>query len=132
MPHCRLCYIINHVLFLKWYNICNIQVMARLNFIGYLGYLFGQEEVRIDVKSIDELMSFLKSSKLKDTLFDEQGNLYEGILFMKNNEVINIAKYSKTTNSNVNKNVNIYTLEENEITISENDEITISLPTAGG
>ncbi|GAB6078884.1 ubiquitin family protein [Hydrogenobaculum acidophilum] len=106
--------------------------MARLNFIGYLGYLFGQEEVRIDVKSIDELMSFLKSSKLKDTLFDEQGNLYEGILFMKNNEVINIAKYSKTTNSNVNKNVNIYTLEENEITISENDEITISLPTAGG
>jgi len=98
--------------------------MARLHFIGYLSYLFGQGEIVVDVNSIDELISFLKSSKLKDSLFDEHGNLYEGIIFMKNNEVINIA--------NVNKNVNISTSQEQNFTISKDDEITISLPTAGG
>jgi|GEM_PF-1725533 len=98
--------------------------MARLHFIGYLSYLFGQEEIVADVNSIDELISFLKSSKLKDSLFDEHGNLYEGIIFIKNNEVINIA--------NVNKNVNISTSQEQNFTISKDDEITISLPTAGG
>ena len=102
--------------------------MARLHFIGYLSYLFGQEEIVVDVNSIDELISFLKSSKLKDSLFDEHGNLYEGIIFMKNNEVINIAKNI----ANVNKNVNISTSQEQNFTISKDDEITISLPTAGG
>jgi len=98
--------------------------MARLHFIGYLSYLLGQEEIVVDVNSIDELISFIKSSKLKDSLFDEHGNLYEGIIFIKNNEVVNIA--------NVNKNVNISTSQEQDFTISKDDEITISLPTAGG
>ncbi len=109
--------------------------MARLHFIGYLSYLFGQEEIDVDIKSIDELISFLKSSKLKDSLFDEHGNLYEGIIFMKNNEVVNIAKYSKTINTsiaNVNKNVNMLAPQSQEFIISKDDEITISLPTAGG
>jgi len=102
--------------------------MARLHFIGYLSYLFGQEEIVADVNSIDDLISFLKSSKLKDSLFDEHGNLYEGIIFIKNNEVVNIAKNI----ANVNKNVNISTSQDQNFTISKDGEITISLPTAGG
>jgi len=109
--------------------------MARLHFIGYLSYLLGQEEIVVDVNSIDDLISFLKSSKLKDSLFDEHGNLYEGIIFMKNNEVINVAKYSKAINTNianVNKNVNMSASQEQDFNILKDDEITISLPTAGG
>lgn len=83
----------------------------RIKLLGYLSYVLEKDFIEMkDVKNIEEVLKEMSNMKrIKDLLYDEHGNITEGILIILNGNI-------------VNKNM----------ALNDDDELIITLPTTGG
>lgn len=83
----------------------------RVKLLGYLGYVAGKEVIEIEnVKNIKEVLDRVSSLKGMDALLYNGGQLWDGILLILNGRLV---------------------CKDTEV-VKEDDELVITLPTAGG
>lgn len=82
----------------------------RIKLLGYLGYMAGRDSIELKASSLSEAIDILSQmEEIKDLLF-VGGKPWEGVLFILNGRV-------------VHGDVEV---------LGDDDELVISLPTAGG
>ncbi|MFN3813315.1 MAG: MoaD/ThiS family protein [Aquificaceae bacterium] len=83
----------------------------RVKLLGYLGYVAGKEVIEVgNVKDIKDVLDRLSTLKGMDVLLYNGDMLWEGILLILNGKVVG---------------------KDTEV-VKEDDELVITLPTAGG
>lgn len=83
----------------------------RVRLLGYLAYVAGKEVIEIEnVKTIKDVLDRISNLKGMDTLLYDGGHLWDGILLILNGRLV---------------------CNEAEA-VKEDDELVITLPTAGG
>lgn len=73
-------------------KLLNSKVM-RIKLLGYLAYVVGEQVLEVkDAVSVEEVVKKVTNSKGIEDLFYNRDNLWEGVLFILNGEVVKDLK----------------------------------------